>query len=150
MRMSPLSPRRRPGSMFDRKWIPVLAGVTLPLLAAACSTQKKEPPKDTTAVTPAVAAARKIDGAWTLSSFGDTTSVRGAGDRFITMIVMSDSGRVAGFSGCNQYGGPFTITADSIKFGALFSTKMACVDWPMEVESKYLGALAAITSYSLS
>ena len=142
--------------MFRRKWTPVCAGVTA-LLIAACSSGSKGPSKDSVAVAPApsyASAYTKINGAWTLSSFGDTTSVRGAGDKFITLIfsVRSpvDSSTVGGIAGCNQYGGPFTLTNDSIKFGALFSTKMACVDWPMQVETKFLSALAAVTTYSLS
>ena len=36
--------------------------------------------------------------------------------------------RVAGSTGCNRFGGPFEITGDKISFGALFTTKMACLN----------------------
>jgi heat shock protein HslJ len=91
-----------------------------------------------------------IDGAWNLTSLGDSNNVRGAGDRAITLTVKSDSTRVAGFAGCNQYGGSYTVAGDSIKFGALMSTKMACPGWPMQLETSYLAALSDATTFSVS
>lgn len=35
--------------------------------------------------------------------------------------------RMAGYDGCNRMGGDYTIDGKTLKFGALFSTKMACI-----------------------
>ena len=57
-----------------------------------------------------------------------------------------EAGRVGGKAGCNAYGGPVEIHGDQIKFGALFSTKMACVAGGlMEQESRYLNLLQNAT-----
>lgn len=37
-------------------------------------------------------------------------------------------GQITGNGTCNRYAGPSTIEGASLKFGALISTKMACVD----------------------
>ena len=43
-------------------------------------------------------------------------------------------------------GGPVEINGDRIKFGALFSTKMACMGGGvMEQEQRYLNALQGVT-----
>ncbi len=119
--------------------------------ALACSPAPgRVPDTDTTPAATIQSAPRSIDGAWTLTSLGDSNNVRGAGDRAITLIVKSDSTRVGGFAGCNQYGGPYTVAGDSIKFGALFSTKMACPGWPMELETRYLAALSDAVTFSVT
>ncbi len=57
-----------------------------------------------------------------------------------------EGGRVSGKAGCNAYGGPVEIHGDHIKFGALFSTKMACMgSGVMEQESRYLNSLQDAT-----
>src|SRR5690349_6178487 len=40
----------------------------------------------------------------------------------------TDSSRVSGSAGCNRMSGPFTLSGESMHFGALISTKMACAD----------------------
>ncbi len=62
-----------------------------------------------------------------------------------------DSGRVSGNAGCNQFAGPFTRNGSSITFGALMSTRMACVDNAMNrQEQDYLAALQATDHFEIS
>ena len=60
------------------------------------------------------------------------------------------NGRASGRSGCNQFGGGFERTAESLTFSQLISTKMACPGNRMDVEAAYLGALQATRSATLS
>ena len=62
----------------------------------------------------------------------------------VTLSIERD--RVSGKAGCNGYGGPVEIDGDRIKFGSLFSTKMACMgNGVMEQEQRYLNALQSVT-----
>lgn len=50
-------------------------------------------------------------------------------------------GRVAGSTGCNRFGAPYTADGDKIDLGAAFSTKMACAPPLDALERSYLAAL---------
>lgn len=77
------------------------------------------------------------------------TATAGADHRHPTLRFEPDSARVGGFAGCNQFGGPYTVSGDSLRFGSLVATMMACSEG-MQVESRYLAALAATRRYELS
>lgn len=63
---------------------------------------------------------------------------------------LSNDRQVAGFGGCNSYGGSYTLIGNQVRFGELRTTLIACQDARvMEQESHYLQALQSVTSYSL-
>lgn len=68
-------------------------------------------------------------------------------------IIIAADGKVAGHSGCNRFGGQAELkagrdTAGEIMLGALFSTRMACVDNVRnQQEAAYLAALAEVTAW---
>jgi heat shock protein HslJ len=63
----------------------------------------------------------------------------------------TDSNRVSGSAGCNRMSGPFTVSGESMQFGALISTKMACADQALnQQESDFFGALQSTDRYALS
>jgi heat shock protein HslJ len=78
---------------------------------------------------------------WTAEAIGG----KDVGDG--TKVTLKIEGaRVSGKAGCNGYGGPVEIHGDRIKFGAIFSTKMACMgSGVMEQESRYLKLLQGAT-----
>ena len=86
--------------------------------------------------------ARAVEGrAWAAEAIGGKDVVDGA-----KVTLKIEGGRVSGKAGCNAYGGPVDIHGDSIKFGAIFSTKMACMGTGvMEQESRYLNLLQSAT-----
>ncbi|MFL5383482.1 MAG: META domain-containing protein [Longimicrobiaceae bacterium] len=50
--------------------------------------------------------------------------------------------RAMGNTGCNSYGGPYELSGESLRFGALASTRRACVDEELNrQESAYMRAL---------
>ena len=57
-------------------------------------------------------------------------------------------GRVTGNSSCNRFSGTVNVAADSIHFGALLSTRMACPDAIMRQEAAYLEALSNAVRYT--
>jgi len=63
---------------------------------------------------------------------------------------LSRSGRAAGSGSCNRFTGGVEISGNTIKFGALASTRMACMDSGVSAqEDRYLKALQTATRYSL-
>jgi len=59
-------------------------------------------------------------------------------------------GTVSGFSGCNTFNGPYTLSGDAIKIGPLATTRKACAADAMTIESQYLAALASSTTAELA
>jgi heat shock protein HslJ len=84
--------------------------------------------------------------AWQLEDLG------GAGviDKSMTTLEFIEAGRVAGRGGCNRFFGSVEITGESIKFGQMGSTRMACVEALMNQEGRYLKALGDANRYSLN
>lgn len=65
-------------------------------------------------------------------------------------ISFVDTGRVAGNASCNRFTGGVTITGNSIKFGQLASTRMACADTAVSAqEDQYLKLLEAASRFEL-
>jgi heat shock protein HslJ len=64
-------------------------------------------------------------------------------------LMLSDTRTVSGYSGCNQFSGSYTIRADSLRMGALTTTRMACTG-NMMLEQNYLAALGATDRFKVS
>ncbi len=72
-----------------------------------------------------------------------------ANDPFLRFAV--DSGRVTGNTGCNLLTGPFTHGGESLKFGALVTTKRACTEEERNrQEVDFSAALSATQRYAVS
>lgn len=76
---------------------------------------------------------------WILDSLPGTPDIAGNGGRMPDLRFGAD-GNAGGFSGCNSLGGSYTIAGDSLRFGPMRMTLMACEDG-MEVERAYAAAL---------
>ena len=58
-------------------------------------------------------------------------------------------GRASGDGSCNQFAGAVEIAGETIKFGPLVSTKMACADAIGAQEANYLKGLEEATTYRI-
>lgn len=78
---------------------------------------------------------------WTLVALDGVAIENAGGGKTPTLKITSDSSgaRAVGVAGCNRFSGPVTQDGDSIRFGPLAATKMACP--AMQLESKYFAAL---------
>ena len=88
-----------------------------------------------------------LDGtSWLVVSLEDKASLSG-----IEMTAVFDTGKLHGFSGCNQFGGSYTVIGDRIRISELQSTLMACLSpqGAMDQEQKYMTLLSASDSYQL-
>ena len=69
----------------------------------------------------------------------------------LTLRFETGDFRVAGYGGCNQFGGRYTLEGEALAFGELISTKRACLDEAAnERETQFLGLLGAVSRYTRS
>jgi len=58
------------------------------------------------------------------------------------ITIAFEDGQVKGSGGCNSYGGEYRVRGDTIKFGMMMSTLMACADTAMmEQETAFMQML---------
>jgi len=83
--------------------------------------------------------------AWRLEDLG------GAGvlDRVQATLEFPEAGRAAGSGSCNRFFGAVQISGESITFGSLGSTQMACTEAVGTQEGKYLKALRDAERFGL-
>jgi len=81
---------------------------------------------------------------WVLEELGGATLVD-----VEPTVTFGGDGTVTGSSGCNTFSGTYTLDGATVSFGPLATTKMACSDPTMFVESAFLAAMAGVTGWSL-
>lgn len=89
---------------------------------------------------------------WTLVSYGDPSDPKAVlEDSEITAEFDSAEGTVKGSAGCNSYFGSYEVDGDTITFGLLGATLMACLEPEgiMQQESAYLAALDSAVTYRI-
>jgi putative lipoprotein len=80
---------------------------------------------------------------WLLEDIGGTGVIDGAQ----ATLEFPEVGKVAGRGSCNRFFGSVEVTGQSIVFGQLGSTRMACPEAVMNQEAKYLKALQDAERY---
>ncbi|HET9887414.1 MAG TPA: YbaY family lipoprotein [bacterium] len=64
-------------------------------------------------------------------------------------LSFPEAGLVAGNATCNSFFGTVQVKGQSMKFGPIGSTKMACADSIMDQETKYLQALHKVEKFTI-
>ncbi len=118
----------------------VMAGVILVLatMLAACGTARTDQPPAGSAVL--------LDIEWVL------TSLTGKAPIEDTQITLSfGEGSLKGSAGCNNYGGSYAVSEDSLRLNDLYWTEMACMEPEgiLDQEMVYLNALNTAASYRM-
>jgi heat shock protein HslJ len=95
--------------------------------------------------------AERLEGtAWRLEELNGRPAVEAPGDGVPTLAFAADEPRASGNGGCNQFGGTYTRQRAALQFGALASTRRACVDEAANrQETAYLQALQSTTRYAI-
>ena len=106
-------------------WIAALAVVGLAVMAGASGSERLEGPT------------------WLAEN------IKGGGviDNAQSTLVFASAGRVTGSGGCNRLFATATIAGDTLMFGGVGTTRMACAPALMDQEQKFLGALAATRTF---
>ncbi|MBI1358267.1 MAG: META domain-containing protein [Acidobacteria bacterium] len=87
-------------------------------------------------------------GRWTLVALEGNPIPARATAPFLEFPAKGD--RMAGYAGCNRFGGSYVVGRDSIEFRQIFSTKMACLEEGGQVESQFLDLLSKVSNYSVT
>jgi len=111
----------------QRMTLTAVALLAVPL-AAACGSEKAGAGSGTAKAEKPLAGVR-----WTLDSVTVDGTTRRAPDG--ANLTVDDSGGVEGSYGCNLFRGRATFEGDRVRFGGRESTKKACSEQVMEVES---------------
>jgi heat shock protein HslJ len=88
---------------------------------------------------------------WRLVSFTESNTESPALEGPDVMLEFRTNGRVGGSGGCNSFGGEYTAQGDRLEFGAVMSTKRACMDeGRMQQEQRFFQALQSARSFELA
>jgi heat shock protein HslJ len=66
-----------------------------------------------------------------------------------TTMFFDQTARVFGSGACNRYNGGVELTGETLAFGAIASTMMACPDALMAQERRFFDALAGVTGFDI-
>lgn len=83
---------------------------------------------------------------WLLKSMSGVTVVLTPGNN-ITLEFDKNTHGISGFGGCNRFFGTYAINGDSVFFGAIGSTEMACDN--LKTETDYYALLKKAETYKI-
>lgn len=95
---------------------------------------------------PAGAHAASPKGSW----LAEDINGGGVIERLQTTLSLGAGGKVTGMGGCNRYRGQATLKGDTISFGPMAGTRMACSPAVMDQENKFHAALETVKSWSVT
>jgi heat shock protein HslJ len=93
-----------------------------------------------------------VEGPWIVTGFnnGQEAVVSPATEETTPSISFQPDGTVEGFSGCNTFGGGYSVDDTAIAIGPLFSTMMSCGEETDTAAAQFLTALEAATTWAVS
>lgn len=94
------------------------------------------------------ASAGELAGTWNLIAYGDPNSPQSVLTNAPVALTFAPDG-VSGTAGCNQFGGAFQFENNTLSFGDLITTRIACADDIMVQETVFLAALQSATSFEI-
>lgn len=115
----------------------LLTLLIISLAISACSAQNTEEPS------------ASLMGSWKLTSFGSAGTTSPAVEGSDAELTFSEDGTVAGNSGCNGFGGNYTVEGDQVTFSEIVSTLIACEEPLMAQEAAVLQTLTDTASYKI-
>ena len=90
-----------------------------------------------------------LQGTWMLTAYGPEGATTPAVADSQASITFNEDGTITGNSGCNGFGGEYTVDGDQITFSALVSTLMACTEPLMSQEGVVFQVLDGTVSYTI-
>lgn len=90
-----------------------------------------------------------LTGSWKLTSYGTTDVISSALANVEAGLTFNEDGTVTGTSGCNEFGGSYTVQGDQITFNEIVSTLMLCDTPVMDQEEAIQQVLTETASYKI-
>jgi heat shock protein HslJ len=91
-----------------------------------------------------------LPGAWKLTSYGTADVMSSALPDAEAGLTFNQDGTVTGTSGCNEFGGKYTVEGDQIRFNEIVSTLKLCDTPIMEQEEAIQQVLAETATYQIA
>lgn len=88
-------------------------------------------------------------GSWKLTSYGAPSSPLPVVENSEAQLTFNDDGTVTGNSGCNGFGGNYTVEGDQVTFSEIVSTLIACDEPLMSQEGVVLQVMADSVTYNV-
>ncbi|SDL82018.1 copper homeostasis protein (lipoprotein) [Franzmannia pantelleriensis] len=85
---------------------------------------------------------------WKLTQVGEVTPQAVDSQREAHFVLHTEESRVAGSTGCNRLMGSYRLENDTLRFGSLATTRMACLEGG-ETEQAFLAALEATATWQI-
>lgn len=70
-------------------------------------------------------------------------------DKIASLRFEPEKKTINGKGGCNQFGGRYTLSGETVHFSNMYSTKMYCHEY-QAIEDKYLASLEEVDHYVLA
>jgi heat shock protein HslJ len=90
-----------------------------------------------------------LTGTWKLTSYGTADAVSSALADVEANLTFNEDGTVTGTSGCNEFGGKYTVEGDQITFEEIVSTLMLCDTPIMGQEEAMTQVLTETATYQV-
>ena len=90
-----------------------------------------------------------LQGTWALTAYGPEGATTPVAADSQASIAFNDDGTMTGNSGCNGFGGEYSVEGDQIEFSGLVSTLMACEEPLMTQEGTVFKVLDGTASYNI-
>ncbi len=94
-------------------------------------------------------ASASVVGDWNLVSYGSPTSQTPAVPDVEASVTFGSDGKLNGNVGCNGFGGDYKVDGETITFGPIMSTLMACADPIMEQESTVFSVFTDTATFKI-
>ena len=95
-----------------------------------------------------VATANLEDTYWKLTRLGNAAVIVGEKQREAHFVLRSQDRRLGGSGGCNRLLGSYELDGDTLTFGQMAATKMACGQG-MDTETSFLEALTQVKTWKI-
>jgi heat shock protein HslJ len=89
-------------------------------------------------------------GTWVLAALSDGDALPADALVRASLSFDPETRRVSGSNGCNRIGGAYAVTGDSLSFGPLATTRMACLGPAGNLETRMNAVLSMVTSYGIA
>lgn len=87
-------------------------------------------------------------GVWRLESYNFQQKIAFPIDKNGITMTIREGGKIGGRSGCNVYGGSYSVEDGKLKISELISTMMACDEPTMQFEQTFFRTLEGATEFT--
>ncbi len=87
-------------------------------------------------------------GVWRLESYNFRQKIAFPIDKNVITMNIREGGEIGGRSGCNVYGGSYSVEDGKLKISELISTMMACDEPSMQFEQTFFKTLEGATKFT--